>query len=437
MLLFAPLVFGGNRPFPILIIHLLSVLILILLLWQQASRQWFAQAPMIFLLLLFGISLLYLLPLPLSLWQMGEARSHFSDILQLLDGDQYWRALSLNPEAGMTASLMLLSVIAVFAGSFRLSYQQQQTVVIAVFLLAVTEAVLAMLQVAFGSDSWLRFDNPYKTVVAVGSYANRNHLAGFFEMFLPLFVLFGVRRLMMHSVNPSDQNRLSFSYFIHTNKTLWAFGLSLILISCLLTRSRTGIALCLVGVLVAVLLIVGHFYRPYLKRSLIGFLLVILLVAMLSIYIGVVPMLERFFGTEHLNDLRWTLFQDSWRAAQAYWPLGSGFGTFYEAFPQFQSVPYGREVYHAHNDYLQALVEGGLFSVMFMSVYLLLLFRQAWYLLRKQAGVSERSFQWMALLGIVLMLVHSYFDFNLHIPANLLFFAVLHAFYFSRTGVKF
>jgi O-antigen ligase len=104
--------------------------------------------------------------------------------------------------------------------------------------------------------------------------------------------------------------------------------------------------------------------------------------------------------------------------------LGTGLGSFELAFPQYQSVPSDLTWVHAHNDYAEALAETGLAGGLLILVALALFFRQAF------GGLSqrlERDTGWIevgAAVGCCGLLVHSFVDFNFHVPANAAWFAV-------------
>jgi O-antigen ligase len=79
----------------------------------------------------------------------------------------------------------------------------------------------------------------------------------------------------------------------------------------------------------------------------------------------------------------------------------------------------------AHNGYLQFLVATGIAGFLTMPGFLLLLYRNA---VRKLANWTEDingSVALGCLLGCTGILVHSFLDFNLQIPANAAWFYVL------------
>ena len=79
----------------------------------------------------------------------------------------------------------------------------------------------------------------------------------------------------------------------------------------------------------------------------------------------------------------------------------------------------------AHNDYLQLLVETGLAGFSIAVWFLVLVFRQAAGKLKNWTETASGAMTVAALLGCMGILVHSFLDFNLQIPANAALFYVL------------
>jgi O-antigen ligase len=104
--------------------------------------------------------------------------------------------------------------------------------------------------------------------------------------------------------------------------------------------------------------------------------------------------------------------------------LGAGLGSFATVFPRYQSFPSDFRWDHAHNDYAEVLAEtglaGGVAVLTALSLFFWLAFRNPRERLRHRAGWMQLA----AALGCCGMLVHSFADFNLHIPANAAWFAV-------------
>lgn len=105
---------------------------------------------------------------------------------------------------------------------------------------------------------------------------------------------------------------------------------------------------------------------------------------------------------------------------------GWGLGTFPTVYPAFRSFYTNLFVNEAHNDYAQLLVETGLVGFLLMLWFLVFLYRYG------LPGTSRRwEFRWdgavsvAALLGCTGILLHSFVDFNLQIPANAAVFYTL------------
>jgi O-antigen ligase len=105
--------------------------------------------------------------------------------------------------------------------------------------------------------------------------------------------------------------------------------------------------------------------------------------------------------------------------------LGWGLGTFPVVYPQFRSFYTTFFVNEAHNDYLQLIVETGLAGFSIAVWFVVLVFRGASTKLKNWTETMSGAMTVTALLGIVGILVHSFADFNLQIPANAALFYVL------------
>ena len=105
--------------------------------------------------------------------------------------------------------------------------------------------------------------------------------------------------------------------------------------------------------------------------------------------------------------------------------LGWGLGAFPIVYPEFRSFYTTFFVNQAHNDYLQLLVETGLAGFSIAVWFLVLVFRRGAGKLKNWSETASGAMTVAALLGCVGILVHSFVDFNLQIPANAALFYVL------------
>jgi O-antigen ligase len=105
--------------------------------------------------------------------------------------------------------------------------------------------------------------------------------------------------------------------------------------------------------------------------------------------------------------------------------LGWGLGTFPVVYPQFRTFYTNFYVNEARNDYLQTLAETGAAGFLTALWFIVLLYRNALRKLENWPNEINGSIALACLLGCTGILVHSFVDFNLQIPANSPWFYVL------------
>jgi O-antigen ligase len=111
------------------------------------------------------------------------------------------------------------------------------------------------------------------------------------------------------------------------------------------------------------------------------------------------------------------------RMARNHLGYGVGLGAFEVAYPRFQSFASDSAIDYAHNDYAQLFAECGFLGWILVPVsigmFLVLSFRHLRRRLRDTGGWLQLG----AAVGVCGVLVHSFSDFNLHIPANAAWFS--------------
>ena len=97
-------------------------------------------------------------------------------------------------------------------------------------------------------------------------------------------------------------------------------------------------------------------------------------------------------------------------------------GTLVTVYPRYESFYDGRIVEHVHNDYMEALAETGLAGGLCGLAFLILLYRQSRKNFEAEQGHFSRGVHAAAIVALSGLLLHSFVDFNLHIPSNALLF---------------
>src|SRR5713101_8370309 len=128
---------------------------------------------------------------------------------------------------------------------------------------------------------------------------------------------------------------------------------------------------------------------------------------------------------DRVSGNRLTIVKDSLPMFRDHPILGWGLGTFPIVYPQYRSFYTNFFINEAHNDYVQTLVETGLLGFTAAIWFVVLLYRISFRkLLQEHRGIDGGG-RMAALVGCTGILVHSLFDFNLHVPANAALFYVL------------
>jgi O-antigen ligase len=152
----------------------------------------------------------------------------------------------------------------------------------------------------------------------------------------------------------------------------------------------------------------------------------------LALEVGLAPVLERFSVAGALEDARWAIYGSSMAAVALFFPFGSGLGSFPEVYRRFQPDDIRQFVNHAHNDYIEYLFEGGLVAAVVIVLFLVL-YARAWPRLLKLSRWGTLSFmQAGAGIGLLLMALHGLTEYNWHIPANAIYFALMAGVFFHR-----
>jgi O-antigen ligase len=247
-----------------------------------------------------------------------------------------------------------------------------------------------------------------------GPYVNHNDYAGLMEMLIPLSVA---------SALPAVRKDLS--------AALIGFVILIPVASLLLSGSRGGIISLLVEILLAAALVFGCGPRQARKVTALVGGGVILTAALLFFWMAprhlavrVARMRDGNLPPEVQLSQRLVVAKDSLGILRDHPWLGAGLGSFETVYPRYQSFASDFLWDHAHNDYAEALAETGLAGGALILSALGGFFWLAFRNLRERLRHPARWVQFAAALGCCGLLVHSFVDFNLHIPANAAWFAV-------------
>ena len=364
-----------------------------------------------------GLLALQIFPLPLFLIRLlSDARAQLFEPLMHVMPVGCCASMSLAPFLSLLHIARLLAWVSVLLLVRELVWRlksRRWLAVAPILGLGAFQAVLGCIQYAA---------DPANSV-ARGTYLNRNHFAGFLEMCLPFAVLYTWEIIRRHY-----RRREPFP----AGAALRLCGMlaltGAILIASLRSLSRMGA----LSMLISLLLMSALAMRS--RWSRISFpkaSLILLALGVTSILLLAPERLFQRFNTSApadapgVYDVRQLIWRDTLRMVADYPISGVGFGAFASAFPRYQRVTPNQAVEYAHNDYLQWLAELGVPGLLVMVALLVLLFAEAWRaaLPREGGDPGARRLALACTGALAALLVHSFGDYNLYVPANAMTFA--------------
>lgn len=386
----------------------LAALLIGLTLWRSETEPpaalpriaWLAALPLV-------VPLLQLLPVPEALWLQAPARADLAGQLAAagLEPSLRW---TLAPYGTETALAWLLPAVALFLATLQFDAVQRLKLVALFIAVTAVAIVLGVAQLAGGPDSALYFYDRTNTGSAVGFFANRNHFASLLVLALP-FVLIGTATWWNRRREAGEPVALWL---------LAGVGLAVLVILALaLVRSRAGLALGMLAIVLSVPAVLAVRRQRGTKRLMAGVVAVGLL---LSVQFALFGILQRF-EADPMQDARFQYTQLSLQAAQDHAPLGVGLGGFRRAFEAYDvASPQNVYVNHAHNDYAELWLDGQWLALTVGLCLLVAFAVAAWRSVRRtDTGAREQLLARAAAISLAMLALHSLGDYPLRTTALL------------------
>ncbi|MDQ0464932.1 O-antigen ligase [Caulobacter ginsengisoli] len=359
---------------------------------------------------LIAVGLLQLLSLPPALWTLLPGRGTIAADLVAAGLTPGWAPLSLSPQATQHSLIALLPGIAMFVAALQLSAQDRARLLWLLLLVGLASVLVGVVQVVQGEHSPLRFYEVTNPNPAVGFFANRNHMASLLVALMAVAAALAVDAAV---TRPLPRWRLGGALAI----------LLVLLVGDSLTQSRSGLLL-LAPLAVGV---AGMAWRAGLHRKLsrttliaVGLIAATLLALAFVVFNGAAERLTGGFSDE----LRFKAVGVILRAMGDYMPFGSGFGTFVPVYKMFETPAVMQNTYvnHAHDDWLEVILEGGIPVVALLVGFLIWWGRSGLALWRKAGGRDTLTRG--AWLVTLVLLAHAFLDYPLRSPAIMCVFAL-------------
>jgi len=306
-------------------------------------------------------------------------------------------------------------------------------VIFVILVLGCFEVLYGLAETYSGSDRIWWFQKQFYRDDVTGTYINRNHFAGYMEMGLLLAAAFAAGLS-----EKSKKKRINFgkekgiiskipdflsSDQLYTKKFLVLFAGAVMGVGLVFSASRGGM-IAAVGAmfLMGALLLLKERHR----RKGVILLALFVLTSIYAYQIGVDYPLERFrsFFVSYESRIRYA--QKTLEMAADYRLAGVGLGNFQHAYPKYQSAhDINAGIHYAHNDWAQFTAEAGIIGLFLLLIAIIFYLYRTFKLWRKRRDPYALCIGAAPFAVIGAMAIHSYSDFNLHIPANFLLLAVI------------
>ena len=357
---------------------------------------------------LLALPLLQLVPLPYAVWSDLPGRASLTAGLAAAGVDPAVGAWTLSRFATEGVLWSAIVPAGVFMGAALLSDTQRRALVMVALAFAAISAFVGLWQLMDGPTSALYLYRITNEGEAVGLFANRNHLASLLAVSLPI-----AAGLLADRVRDP----------LHGARDLqvWWFTALMVLLSVSVTatHSRAGFGLLMLSVLASAVVLLsarkgGRWAgaKPWLQLSAV---LAGVLIVQFTLY-GMLSRVER----DPLEEHRWELAANTLRAAAPARGLGYGLGTFVQAYDEIgdasADIPF--YVNHAHDDYVELWLEGGVPAVLLTLGALILLGAQVVRCARSGPADEGGDLQGYGLrigatAALLLLALHSIVDYPL------------------------
>ena len=326
-----------------------------------------------------------------------------------------WRYLAADVEFAARQEFIRVLVYAViFLAVINNLHRQETTHIVGlvVIFVAMAMSLYAIYQFLTASDyAWNMLKPEGYRKRGSGPFICPNNLAGYLEMVLPMAVAFTV----------AGRLEIVMKVFLGYAALVIFAGLGV-------TVSRGGWLAG--GASLAVLCYWLLRSRDYWKQAVIG--LVVASGVFIAIYVTANLPAYRFERVQLAGEIEDVRF-NYWRPTAAMWQDHLWFGTgpahFDLRFRQYRSAEPQLQIRpeRAHNDYLNTLADWGLVGALLVAacwaVFYFQVFKGWKFVQRSQNDLTNKrsnkaSFVMGGSVGLFAILIHSYVDFNMHIPAN-------------------
>ncbi len=450
VLVFTQLAFGGVHVWAYSVFEIIVFILFFLFLLNQIVSQyrsskesgknadivlqWVVSPLNIFIILIISLIVIQLIPLPPFMVKFispltFEVKKNACEIMHVSSDDSIaWMNLSHYNFATYNELLKLLAYAALYFMVIN-SVKDQKRINILIYVLVgmgLFQVIYGIVQAYSGSQKIWWWTNIYGKSWVTETYINRNHLAGFLKMLLPLcfgFVIANVKKsgsrqkYQDHSISRLKRFKNWFFSGEEKPKIILFFFLGIVLgLGLLLAGSRGGIISF--GISMFCMIFLFAFKNGYRKYGLIAACLCMLILAY-GLHVGIEKTFERF---EYFGDIyfRFERNESVVSMIKSFPVFGTGWGNFMYMYPRYGLPMYSDRLIlgNAHNDWLEMASESGMVgTIIFIGALITFLVKsiRLWFRRKDSYAIGLGV---GVIFAVIAISIHSFFDFNMHISAN-------------------
>ncbi len=458
LLVYIPLPYGGVEEWAIFIFEAAVLLLYALHLagrfmksadlggnnnggFEEAGKiTWPVKALLAFFLIIAGLQLVPL-PLPVLKAFSPQTAGLYENLARdgiLASSDSVRRTLSLSPALSSYELLKYLcyGIFAFLVYAHVRTRNEARFVVFVMMAAGLFESLYGLEEYFGGTYRIFGWKNTYYAGNAFGTFVNRNHFSAFLEMVLALSVGYLLARADFFSLKKGLSLREKIVWFGHERfqKTIIAGIAPVILgVGIVFSKSRSGVIIFLMSLLLMIIFIslgggkkgIGGISGSPRLRRIVG--VIFALVAGIAIWRGLAPVLERFSRELIETEQRPILYRYTLDMIRAFPFFGVGPGCYLYGYNMAERENTPNLTTHAHNDYLEVLAESGVVgggALIAAALAALAALAAGW---KRRHDFFVRGVMLGCIAGIAGMLIHSFTDFSLRMPANAAYFVALYA----------
>lgn len=432
LILINPFPLGSNRTwawsFEAMIATGLLLVMVTCSLFSNQCISWHRIKKMKLELILIGgwlfITLLYLIPLPISLLSIisPNVASAYSDL-----GLTYG-FLSLDVYASYQTLMLSIYYFTLFIlGVVLINTRWRIKFVLVLFLmLGVFESIYAMYLVSIGQTGTIVQVTSVASINASGTFINKNHLVAFLSM---CFIM-GLSLRMILSRRLNDMSHIDLKIRVirlvsHPMRIL-DFSLFLILAGIWNTHSRAGLASFMLALFFLSLFVFfskkikSVNYKKILSVFALGIILLIFVADDVNYLMNSLGQNTEDSMGHAMNAAQGRLlaFDQVLENFPSYWFSGVGPGAYQVFFVNHRLLEQTAYFDHAHNDYIEFLIEYGFMSILLLIMLVVFLYKIFMFIFKTRS----KFYKYLGICVIstmIYMLLHGNMDFNARIPANI------------------